>query len=201
VVHPEALEAAEKYAAQLDRSLPGAVAGFYLVGSTALGAFRPRRSDIDFVAVLDVPVDGSLLRKLRAQHLRSGFHTAARAVHAHRCPLTGTCNGLYVRRGDLASPVTEITPVASQVGHSFRVAEAGSDLSPVGWKVLAERGIALEPGQPRSLLEALGITGRAGSAGALRPPPSVVDCVGSSRATPSALHHCNGRGGLQGGRR
>lgn len=35
-----------------DRLFPKRVVGFYLVGSVALGGYRPHQSDIDFVAVL-----------------------------------------------------------------------------------------------------------------------------------------------------
>ncbi|MGO9905955.1 MAG: hypothetical protein ACLP4R_19390 [Solirubrobacteraceae bacterium] len=43
--------------AGLDRELPGRIEGFYVVGSTCLGAFRSDRSDVDFVAVI---ADGGL---------------------------------------------------------------------------------------------------------------------------------------------
>jgi hypothetical protein len=38
---------AGRYVAQLDRLLPRVVTGFYLVGSVALDAYRPGRSDVD----------------------------------------------------------------------------------------------------------------------------------------------------------
>jgi hypothetical protein len=41
-----------RYLRQVDMAIPGAIHGFYVVGSIALGAFRPGRSDVDFVAVL-----------------------------------------------------------------------------------------------------------------------------------------------------
>ncbi len=41
-----------RYLRQVDLAVPGAIEGFYVVGSTALGAFRPGRSDVDFVAVV-----------------------------------------------------------------------------------------------------------------------------------------------------
>ena len=45
-----------------ERLLPGRVVGFYLVGSAALGSFRPGRSDIDFIAVMDSAVDETASR-------------------------------------------------------------------------------------------------------------------------------------------
>jgi hypothetical protein len=142
---------AGRYVAQLGRLLPDAVMGFYLVGSVALGAYRPHRSDIDFVAVLGRDLGPPELRRLRIQHARSGLHIGLAAVRQRRSPLTGTFNGVFIRAGDLARPVSEIAPVASQVGHQFRTGAAGSDVSPVAWKVLAERGIPIRGPEPSAL--------------------------------------------------
>ena len=50
---PDAARAAvDDLLAGLDRELPGRIEGFYVVGSTCLGAFRADRSDVDFVAVV-----------------------------------------------------------------------------------------------------------------------------------------------------
>lgn len=142
---------AHLYLRQLDRLLPGAVVGFYLVGSTALGGYRRRRSDLDFVGVLDSEVERRCVGRLRVAHAQSGFVTGSRAIFEGRTPLTGTLNGLFVRQSDLARPVTQIEPLASQVGPEFKVGKAGSDLSPVGWKVLSEKGIAIRGPQPSRL--------------------------------------------------
>ncbi len=49
---PDAERAAvDDLLAGLDPQLPGRIEGFYVVGSTCLGAFRADRSDVDFVAV------------------------------------------------------------------------------------------------------------------------------------------------------
>jgi Domain of unknown function (DUF4111)/Nucleotidyltransferase domain len=151
MVDPIAERAARRYLSQLDRVLPGMVVGMYLVGSAALGAYRERRSDIDFVAIVNGTFGASELRRLRLQHVRSGLYTAGAALRAHRSPLTGTCNGVFVHHDDLGRPVTQITPVANHVGTAFHVGRAGSDVSPVGWKVLAERGIALRGPPPSDL--------------------------------------------------
>lgn len=150
-IHPLAERTIQRYAQQLDRLLPGAVVGLYLVGSAALGAYRPRRSDVDFVAVLDGPIDTAVTRRLRTQHLRSGLHTTARSLREMRSPLTGTCNGVFVRHSDLRRPVSTITPVASHIGERFRIGQAGSDISPVAWKVLAECGVAVRGPHPSTL--------------------------------------------------
>jgi hypothetical protein len=139
----------ERYLSHVDRLLPGRVTGFYVVGSTALGAYRERRSDIDFVAVVDGDLGPAALRRLRAQHAWSAAGTGTTALRRGRSPLTGTCNGCFIRADDLGRPATEITPVASHVGHTFKVGVG--DISPVDWKVLAERGIAVRGPDPESM--------------------------------------------------
>ena len=54
-----------RYLEQVDHALPDRVEGFYLVGSAALQAFQPGRSDIDFVAVTTGRLDESELHRLR----------------------------------------------------------------------------------------------------------------------------------------
>lgn len=144
-------ETVARYLTLVDRLLPGAVSSFYLVGSVALGAYRPARSDIDFVAVVAGPVDPGQVARLKQAHIRIGLWTAARALRERRSPLTGTLNGVFIRPGDIHKPVTEIVPAASQVGERFFVGRAGSDVSPVAWKVLAERAIPVRGFHPRFL--------------------------------------------------
>ena len=61
VVH----ELVDRYLCQVDLAVPGATEGFYVVGSAALGAFRPGRSGIDLVAVV-----GDRLRAVELSRLR-----------------------------------------------------------------------------------------------------------------------------------
>jgi hypothetical protein len=148
---PTVRETVAGYLADADRMLPGAVAGFYVVGSVAMDAYRRRRSDIDFVAVVDGKGDDRTLHMLRLLHARSGWRTAVIAVGQGRSPLTGTLNGVFVRSDEVTRPVTVLEPLASQTGATFRVGAAGSDVSPVAWKVLAERGIAVRGPHPSIL--------------------------------------------------
>jgi hypothetical protein len=53
------LEVVDTYLGTVEAQAPGLVEGLYLVGSVALGDFRPRTSDIDFVAVTTTPPDPS----------------------------------------------------------------------------------------------------------------------------------------------
>jgi hypothetical protein len=133
-----------------DRLLPGRITGLYVVGSVALGAYREARSDIDLVLVLDGPDRPGDLRRLALLHAGRAAATAVGAVGRGLSPLRGTCNAVFVRSADLTLPVGCITPVAIAAGEKFRTAATGSDVSPVAWKVLAERGIAVRgPGPGR----------------------------------------------------
>jgi len=151
VIPVSVADAVQQYLAQIDRALPSAVSGFYLVGSVALAAYQEGRSDIDFIAVVGRDLGIPELRRLRMEHLRSGLTTGARALSHGQSPLSGTCNGVFIRSADLPMPVNEIVPVASQVGSEFHAGRGGAELNPVGWKVLAERGIAIRGPRPEAL--------------------------------------------------
>jgi Nucleotidyltransferase domain/Domain of unknown function (DUF4111) len=156
-VPPPAEPAVRRYLRVVDRLLPGRVVGFYLVGSVALGAFRPGRSDIDFVAVVERPLGRRELLRLRAVHAAAGMATGgpvlARGLAAREATvltLPGTCNGVYVLADELARPVSEIRPLASHTGASFAVGR-GFDVNPVQWATLAGHGVALRGPQPGTL--------------------------------------------------
>jgi hypothetical protein len=135
---------------RLDRLLPGRVEGFYVVGSTALGAYREGRSDVDFVAVLDRRLDRRELRRLRLAHLASGSVALARALPRGRWAIPGTPNGSFVAADDLTRPVTGIVPVASHTGARFAVGEA-FDVNPVVWRTFASKGLPLRGPDPATL--------------------------------------------------
>lgn len=139
------------YLAGVDRVLPGRLEGFYLVGSVALGAFRPRRSDIDFVAVLSSDSDPSELRLLKRMNGRGSALAVWWTLRAGigRWPPTGF-NGVFVTWKDLAASPSRITPIASQRAGRFFVG-SGFDVNPVTWRVLGEGGIALRGPDPRGL--------------------------------------------------
>jgi hypothetical protein len=59
---------ATAYLDLVDAEVPGLVVGLYLTGSVALGEFRPRRSDVDFVAVLAARADEAALAALGRVH-------------------------------------------------------------------------------------------------------------------------------------
>jgi hypothetical protein len=134
---------AEDLLARLDRALPGRIEGFYVVGSACMGAFRPGRSDLDFVAIAGRDLRRAELERLRVVHLGRWTSALVRDV-AIRRRWPFVCNGFYLRNGDLARSPLEVTPLAGHVGGRFRIAEReGFDVNPITWQVLAQHGIAL----------------------------------------------------------
>ncbi|ALG11125.1 nucleotidyltransferase domain-containing protein [Kibdelosporangium phytohabitans] len=134
-----------RYLAAADRLLPGRITGFYLVGSAALGAWHPDTSDIDFVAVVTGPAT-----RLRALHIVGNLVTAGRALVKRQTNIPGTMNGVFVAAQDIGKPVTEIRPIASHSGRSFKPG-VGFDVNPVMWKVLLEKGITVRGSEPSEL--------------------------------------------------
>lgn len=141
--------AARRYLRLADRLLPGRIVGFYLVGSVALGEFRPGHSDVDFVAVVDGPFDERELTRLRVLHLAAGVANSGPMLRSGRRG-PGTCNGTFVRADDLTRPVTTIEPLASHTGTTFSVGRV-FDVNPVQWAILAGRGVAVRGPEPATL--------------------------------------------------
>ena len=143
-------EVVGRYLRQVDFAVPGAIEGFYVVGSTALGAFRPGRSDVDFVAVVGDQLGPAELSRLRWVQRRLYVADLARAFRRPpgRWPLT--CNGVYVTWADLGRSPLKAVPVASHSGWRFAMGR-GFDANPVTWRILAERGIAVRGPDPARL--------------------------------------------------
>lgn len=149
-MHEVLTRAVTRYLAMADRLLPGRITGFYVVGSAALGAWWPRRSDIDFVAVTDGGLDKRELRRLRILHGAGNATAVARAVATADPSIPATMNGVFVANSDLGMPVTKLRPLASHSGRTFTEG-AGFDANPVMWKVLAEHGIPVRGPTPDQL--------------------------------------------------
>lgn len=139
-----------RYLRRVDLAIPGAIQGFYVVGSTALGAFRPGRSDIDFVAVLADRLGAADLNRLRRAHrsLYAADLASAFLRLPWRWPLT--CNGVFVRWADLTRSPLAVLPIASHTAWRF-AEQRGFDVNPVTWRVLAEHGIAVRGPAPDRL--------------------------------------------------
>jgi Domain of unknown function (DUF4111) len=123
--------------------VPGRIEGFYVVGSASMGAFRPGRSDVDFVALVDGDLCPAELLRLRAMHVgRWSSALIHDAVLRRRWPLV--CNGIYLKAGDLSRSPLAVTPLAGHVAGRFRAAPRnGFDVNPVTWYVLAHHGVGL----------------------------------------------------------
>lgn len=148
-MHSLAKRNAQRFLSFADRMFGERLVGFYIVGSAALGDFRPDRSDIDFIAVLDPSVRGDCWRA-RAAQLVSGARTGVPALLRGRTALPGTCNGVYLSAEQLQRPVSQITPIASHNGIAFECG-SGFDVNPVVWKTFADHGIALRGPEPSEL--------------------------------------------------
>ena len=121
-----------------------------MVGSAALGEYRPGRSDVDFLAVLDRPLASNELARLRLLHVAAGANSVFFAVVRGRSIVSGTCNGVFVTADDMATPVSEIVPVASHTAEYFEVG-SGFDANPVMWRILSTKGICLRGIEPSDL--------------------------------------------------
>jgi hypothetical protein len=129
--------------ARMDRAVPGRIEGFYVVGSASMGAFQAGRSDLDFVAIVDGPLEPAELRRLRRLHFGCWMSALVRdTVLRRRWPLVG--NGVYLTREDLSCSSLDVTPLAGHVAGRFRAARRDRfDVNPVTWYVLARHGVAL----------------------------------------------------------
>ncbi|MEY2417712.1 MAG: hypothetical protein QOG90_392 [Actinomycetota bacterium] len=147
-MHPDAQRKASQYLDIAANEFGERLVGFYVVGSAAMGGYRPRQSDVDFVAVLDDALAGDCGRVRKVQRralLRGGARAATRLAFQ-----SGACNGTYLRASDLTRPVTEIEPIASHVG-VFHTCGVGFDVNPVQWQTFAQHGVALRGAPPAQL--------------------------------------------------
>jgi predicted nucleotidyltransferase len=96
----EARPVVEAYLAAIDAHLPDRLSAFYLVGSIALGDYRPGASDIDFVAVTPTLLVNTELETLAALHV---------VLHAAMPSLF--LSGIYVTPDDLLRDPRTLTAV------------------------------------------------------------------------------------------
>ncbi|MFB7720021.1 aminoglycoside adenylyltransferase domain-containing protein [Nocardia sp. NPDC056100] len=108
------------------------IEGLYLEGSVALGDFRPRASDIDFVAVTTNPPDAADNAALQRVHTR--LRQQSRRPYF---------DGTYLTWNDLtAGPASAIGRPTVLQGLMQPKSIAGRH-TPVSWHTLAEHGVAL----------------------------------------------------------
>lgn len=123
-------QAADRYLKALEATLaPDMVRGVYVVGSAALGSWRPGRSDLDVLVVLDRQMSAIDLAMLGEMHAEL---ETTRADGPH-------CDGHYITpdllgaRSDAKVPVS-VDGVFKPEGHAT---------DPVLWAVLDRHGVTL----------------------------------------------------------
>jgi hypothetical protein len=127
------------YLRLVEGELPGLLAAVYLHGSIALGAFNPRLSDIDFIAVLARRVTEREVEALRRVH----------AGIASRYP-QWQMEGSYLQWADLGRFEDAITPYPYYAEGKLH-AQGHYEINSVTWWVLKQHGLALRGPEPRDL--------------------------------------------------
>jgi hypothetical protein len=129
----------EAYLGLLEKELPGFVTGFYLHGSIALGAFDPKLSDIDFIAVI------SRLCAKRDFETLAGIHQKL-AQREDYVALQGS----YLGAQNLGEFETPAEPYPHFDGGKLSLRER-IDIDWVTWWLLKNRGVCLMGTSPTEL--------------------------------------------------
>ncbi len=182
---PRAQAVVDTYLAAVDAEPAGVIQGLYLVGSLALGDFRPRTSDVDFVAVTAARPDATVVaaferahQRLRARHRRPHVdglyvtweHLASDPGHAIQLP--HSLNGRFDATGGAGDPVTwhtcgvsRTSPrrcalLAGSIGAEGLVPRQPGSLLAAATRSRRCHGEPLEPRCPHTVRRGLGRTGR-----------------------------------------
>ena len=131
--------ALEYYARRMEQARPGFMRAFYLHGSIALGAFEPRWSDIDFIAVIACQATPQDIDGLRLVH---------REIRT-RYP-QWEWEGSYLQEQDLGHFDKEVEPGPCYYDGELH-AQAHRGLNSVTWWTLKNRGIAVIGPPPQDL--------------------------------------------------
>lgn len=118
---------------ELERALPQQIEGIYLVGSLALGDFRPGQSDIDFIVIAVPTAD---MRPV------ADVHQTVAAAH-----LEIHCDGIYLRSGELALTPAGTGPSAREGNVVFA---SGDERHAVTWLTFLRHGITVRGHHPSS---------------------------------------------------
>ena len=122
---PEVDSITAQYLSLADEVLP--VTGFYLTGSIPLGDFRPGRSDIDGVVVVDEPLSDP---------------EVVRAIH-EKLPDRPYFDVTYLTASALAAPPDPGTPVVYTIDGEFQDPAKAGPVTPVLWSELARQSLAV----------------------------------------------------------
>ncbi|KEO84843.1 aminoglycoside adenylyltransferase domain-containing protein [Tumebacillus flagellatus] len=128
------------YQKLLHSALGDLIHGVYLYGSTALGAYEPTRSDIDFLTLLNRPLQGSELERLRGVHLwlEREFEDA------------GKLEGMYIPLTDAGLTVPQL-PEHPWYANGRFMPKGHYDINHVTWWTVKNRAISLVGPAPADL--------------------------------------------------
>jgi hypothetical protein len=138
-VHEEVQDVVDGYLEAVDDEAPSLVEGLYLIGSTALGEFRPRTSDVDFLAVTSNQPDAAAVAALGRAHTR-----------LRNCCPRPFFDGRYVTWADLARDPRQAGPGPYSYEGRFQARGQG-DCDPVTWHTVASHGVRCRGPEPADL--------------------------------------------------
>src|SRR5262245_1381857 len=138
-LHDHAERIVGAYLEAVDEEAPGLVEGLYLTGSTAFNEFRPRTSDIDFLAVTSNPPNAADVAALGRAHARL----------RNRCPRP-FFDGRYVTWDELARDPRQVGSGPYAYEGRFHVHGFG-DCNPVTWHTVAWHGVRCRGPEPSAL--------------------------------------------------
>lgn len=124
------------YSALVHEALPGFLAGLYLHGSLALGAYDPGLSDIDFIAMTSRRCTAPDIATLRAIH-----HTLIQ-----RYP-QAQLEGSYLQAHDIGR-LEDVVPPHPHIYDGIFQASGYHDINAVTWWILKHHGIAISGPPP-----------------------------------------------------
>jgi predicted nucleotidyltransferase len=127
------------YLQRVEVGLPGLLEGVYLHGSIALGAFNPRLSDIDFIAVLARCATERDIDALRQVHMEVA------STHPE-----WELEGSYLQWTDLGRFEDAIAPCPYYAEGQLHP-RGHYEINSVTWWMLKQHGLALRGPDPRSL--------------------------------------------------
>ena len=122
----------DAYMTAMERELPGLLTGFYLHGSIALGAFNPRSSDIDALAVISRRCTPSEIETL------AKIHQAIQQQYPR--PFLEV---IYLQASDLGKVEAQMEPFPYTHDGIF-YANGHFEINGVTWWLLKNKGITLK---------------------------------------------------------
>jgi len=128
------MSAIDRYLNAVDAAVPSRVTGLLVCGSLALGDYRPERSDIDVVVVVDEPLSPS---------------ERALVAEVHRVVATRV-DGPYVPTDALRGAPEDVGEVPYHVDGRFEFG-ACHEVSPITWTILANQAITVRGAEPAAL--------------------------------------------------